>query len=182
VESNLHLHNKPFRVGIFARVEQADDAVRGLLAAGFTDKEISVVCSDKVKEEHFKRFEHEDPDGAHAGLAAATGAASGAAIGGLVSLLSVAALVTGTGGLGLLVFGPLFLSSAGAGALVGGLVGAMTTRGLESELADFYDQAVVQGKILVAAEAHGDGAPARLGRADQVLKQAGAEPVALGQG
>jgi hypothetical protein len=94
----------------------------------------------------------------------------------------MAAFVSGTGGLGLLVFGPLFLSSAGAGALVGGLVGAMTTRGIESELADYYDQAVVKGKILVAAEAHGHDAQARLGRADQVLLQAGAEPVALRQG
>lgn len=156
MESNLHSRNKPFRVGIFAKMEQADEAVRGLLAAGFTEHQISVVCSDKVKEQHFRRFEHEDPAGAHAGAAAA----SGAAIGGLVGLLSVAAFVTGTGGLGLFVVGPLFLSSAGAGALVGGLVGAMTTRGLEKDLADFYDQAVVQGKILVAAEAHGDGGPA----------------------
>jgi hypothetical protein len=178
VESNLHSHSKPFRVGVFATVEQADKAVCALLAAGFTDKQISVVCSDVVKEQHFSRFEHEDPDGAHSGAAAA----GGAAIGGLVGLLSMAAFVTGTGGLGLAVVGPLFLGSAGAGALAGGLIGAMTTRGLESELADFYDQAVVQGKILVAAEAHGDGAPARLARADEILAQAGAEPMALRQG
>ncbi len=178
MESNLHFRNKPFRVGVFAKVEQADEAVRGLLAAGFTEKEISVVCSDKVKEEHFKRFEHEDPAGAHTAAAAA----SGAAIGGLVGLMSMAAFVTGTGGLGLFVFGPLFLSSAGAGALVGGLVGAMTTRGLEQEIANFYDQAVVQGKVLVAAEAHGDNAAARLARAEQILHQAGAAPVALDQG
>ena len=64
----------------------------------------------------------------------------------------MAALASSTGGLGLLVFGPMFLSSACAGALVGGLVGAMTTRGIEKEIANYYDQAVVQGKILVAAE------------------------------
>ncbi len=178
MESNLHSQRKPFRVGVFVRTEQADQAVRGLLAAGFTDAQISVVCSDKVKEAHFRRFEHEDPAGAHTGVAAA----SGAAIGGLVGLLSMAAFVTSTGGLGLFVVGPLFLGSAGAGALVGGLVGAMTTRGLEEELANYYDQAVVEGKILVAAEAHGDGAQARLAQAEQVLRAAGAEPVALERG
>jgi Zn-dependent protease len=178
MESNLHSEEKPFRVGIFAKLEQADEAVRNLLGAGFTDREISVVCSDKIKEQHFHRFEHEAPAGAHTGLAAA----SGATIGGLVGLLSMAAVATSTGGLGLLVFGPLFVSTAGAGAIVGGLVGAMTTRGLEDELANYYDQAVVQGKILVAVEAHGAGAPERLARAQQVLRQAGAEPVALAKG
>ena len=58
----------------------------------------------------------------------------------------------------------------------------MTTRGLEEELANYYDQAVVDGKILVAAEAHGDGAEARLTQAEQVLRAAGAEPVALARG
>ncbi len=182
MENNLSPGDKPFRVGIFATVEQADEAVRGLLATNFTDKEISVVCSDKVKEAHFRRFEHEDPAGAHATAAAATGAASGAAIGGLVSLLSVAALTTGTGGLGLFVFGPLFLGSAGAGALVGGLVGAMTTRGLEKEIANYYDQAVVEGKILVAAEAHGQNSPSRLARAEQNLETSGGRTPGLARG
>src|ERR1700736_526297 len=144
MESNLTNEERPFRVGIFTTVERADEAVRGLLAAGFSDREISVVCSDKVKEKHFQRFEHEEPAGAHTGAAAA----SGAAIGGLLGLLSMAAVVS-TGGLGLLVAGPLFVSTAGTGAIVGGIVGAMTTRGLENELANYYNQAVIKGKILV---------------------------------
>jgi hypothetical protein len=178
MENNLNLKEKPFRVGIFSTLEKADEAVRGLISAGFTDREISVVCSDKVKEQHFRRFEHQDPAGAHTGAAAA----SGAAIGGLLGLVSMAALASSTGGLGLLVFGPLFLSTAGTGAVVGGLVGAMTTRGVERELANYYDQAVVEGKILVAAEAHGAQAPVRLAEARRILEQAGAEPVALAEG
>ncbi len=178
METNLHAHIKPYRVGIYAQMDQADAAVRGLLAAGFTDREISVVCSDKVKEAHFRRFEHQGAGRTHSAAAAA----SGAAIGGLVGLLSMAAFVTSTGGLGIFVVGPLFVGSAGAGAFVGGLMGAMTTRGLEEELANYYDQAVVQGKILVAAEAHGHDAEARLAKADAVLRAAGAEPVALEQG
>ena len=53
----------PLRVGIFSTVEAADQAVAGLLAAGFTKDEITVVCSERVHQEHFKAFEHQDPAG-----------------------------------------------------------------------------------------------------------------------
>ena len=53
MESNLTSAEKPFRVGVFATIEQADRAVAGLLAAGFTKDHISVVCSDKVIEQQF---------------------------------------------------------------------------------------------------------------------------------
>jgi hypothetical protein len=178
MESNLNFEEKPYRVGVFPTVEKADEAVDQLLAAGFTDKQISVVCSDKTKEAHFKRFEHEQPAGSHTTAAAA----SGAAVGGLLGMLSMATVAATSGGLGLLVFGPLFIGTAGAGALVGGLVGAMTTRGMEDELANFYDQAVVSGKTLVAAEAHGANAAARLSEAETILKRAGSEPVSLSRG
>ena len=57
----------------------------------------------------------------------------------------------------------------GAAGLVGGLVGAMMTRGFEHELANHYDQAVVEGKILVAAQVDND--PSRIAAADRILEQ-----------
>jgi len=173
MESNLtRKEPRPFRVGIFATVEQADRAVDGLLKAGFTKDHITVVCSDKTKEDHFRGFEHQKPAGTTTPLAAATGSAIGALMGGLASVATIAA----TGGLGIIIAGPLF---AGTGAIVGGLVGAMTTRGVERELADYYDQAVTKGKILVAAEDHTENHARNLGRAEQILAEAGAEPIAL---
>ena len=68
------------------------------------------------------------------------------------------------------------------GGVVGGLVGAMMTRGVEKELANYYDQAVVAGKLLVAAEAYGSTAAKRLADAQRILHEAGAEPVALEKG
>ena len=62
------------------------------------------------------------------------------------------------------------------------MIGAMTTRGVENELANYYDQAVTRGKILVAAEAHGDRAAERLARAEEILREAGAEPIHLRKG
>ncbi len=105
------------RCGVFNTVPEAQQAIEGLLSAGFPVERISVVCSDEAKERHFRRFQHEDPAGAHATPAAATGGAIGALFGGLVS-----AGVTTAAGLSLLVAGPSFLLG---GAVVGGLIGAM---------------------------------------------------------
>src|SRR4051812_8805799 len=44
---------KPFRVGVFDTVAHADRAVRNLLAAGFTKDKLSVICSDRYKEQFF---------------------------------------------------------------------------------------------------------------------------------
>src|SRR5688500_2435323 len=70
---------KPVRVGVFSTVAATERAVQGLLAAGFTKEEITVICSDEAKERHFRVFEHQDPAGAHTPAAAATGGAIGAA-------------------------------------------------------------------------------------------------------
>lgn len=175
MESNLTPVERPFRVGIFPTVEGADKAVKALLAAGFTTEQITVICSDPVKERHFQQYEHEEPAGTFTPLAAATGSAIGAIVGGVASVAAMAA----TGGIGIFVAGPLF---AGTGAIVGGLVGAMSTRGVEKEIANYYDQAVVAGKLLVAAEVHERNPGQKLAAAERALREAGSEPLPLPEG
>jgi len=68
------------------------------------------------------------------------------------------------------------------GGVAGSLIGAMMSRGFERELANFYDQAVVAGKIHVAAEDHGPQQAERLARAEHILANAGAEPLPLPEG
>lgn len=162
----------PIRVGVFTTAAAADRAVQGLLEAGYTKDQITVISSDHDKVKGFKRFEHQDRAGEHTLAAVTTGGAIGAALGGLVT---VAGLVA-TGGIGLLAAGGV---AAWAGGIVGGLVGAMTTRGIERELADYYDQAVMEGKILVAAEISDQHPGPPLTIADRVLTEAGAEPISL---
>lgn len=169
------LHDRPIRAGVFSTVASADAAVRRLLAAGFTEDQITVVCSNDAIEAKFRPFEHQDPAGAHTPAAAVAGGTIGAVIGGLTAAVATVA----TGGAGLLVFGSL---AAWAGGVVGGLAGAMMTRGMEKELANYYDQAVQAGKILVAAEAQGHDDVAALARASEILADAGAEPVPLREG
>jgi hypothetical protein len=167
--------DRAVRVGVYATVAAADKAVHGLTAAGFTNEEITVMCSDQTREHHFKEFEHQKPAGTYTPAAAATGSLIGAAIGGLAA---VAGLIT-TGGLAILAAGGL---AAWTGGIVGGLVGAMMTRGVEKELANFYDQALTAGKILVAVDTGDPPDFPRLNQAEKILSDAGAEPIALPEG
>jgi hypothetical protein len=164
-----------FEAGVFNTVDEARRAVHALLEAGFTKGNITVVCSDETKERYFREFEHQDPAGTYTPTAAIVGGTIGAAVGGLTVIASAVA----TGSLALWAAGPI---TAWAGGVAGGLVGAMMTRGVEKELANYYQQAIVDGQILVAAEDHEANNQASLSRAAQVLADAGAKPVALPEG
>jgi hypothetical protein len=166
---------KPIRAGIFKTVPEADRAVSELLDAGFSQDQITVVCSAETVQQHFKQFEHQDPAGEHTAAAALTGGTIGATLGGLVA---VAGIVT-VGGAALFVSGGLALLTGG---VVGGLVGAMMTRGFEKELANFYDQEVTRGRILVAAEEKDPKREALLDRASEIFAKHGVDPLPLSEG
>jgi len=166
------LLDQPIRVGVYSTIADADKAVDGLVKLGFTKDHITVICSEDWKVAHFREFRHEDPSGMHTPAASAIGGAIGAVLGGMSAVIGTVA----TGGIGLLAAGG---AAAWAGGIVGGLIGAMMTRGLEKELADYYDQAVVRGRILVAAEDRSPGGQQRLAAAARMLEEAGAEPVPM---
>lgn len=176
--SNITSHDptaRTVRAGIFSSVSGADRAVQRLLAAGFTKEQITVVCSDAAKEEHFREFEHQQPAGANTPEAAATGGALGAMIGGATA---VAAGIAG-GGLPLVIVGGAGLLT---GSVLGSFLGAMLTRGFEKEAANYYDQAVMQGKLLVTV-ALGEGqAEPSLVQAEEIFIESGAEPLPLVEG
>jgi hypothetical protein len=171
----LHEPDRPFRAGVFETVPLAKEAVDALLAEGFAVEQITVICSDEVKEQHFREFEHTEPAGTNTPAAAAVGSAVGATV-----------LGATTAGLGALIGPDAAAAMGGAGlwtgTIFGGFVGAMLSRGTENELADFYSQALQEGKILVAAEAHGPEAEAQLAKAAAVLAEKGAEPLPLAEG
>ncbi len=93
----------------------------------------------------------------------------------LGGLTAVAGFAT-TGGIGLLAAGGV---AAWSGAVAGGLIGAMLTRGVERELADFYDQEVTRGKILVAVEEARNHVSPPLDVTDEIFQHAGAVPMQL---
>ena len=163
----------PVRAAVVPDVETADRLIERLAGAGFTVAEISVLCSDETKEKHFRRFEHEDPAGDHTPQAAAAGGIAGLLIAG-----TVAAVGAATGGLA--VIGAAAI--AGAGGAFGSLAGAMLTRGGEGELADFYDQAVREGQLLVGVEVPGEHPADRLALAEAAFAAEGLKPLSLEHG
>jgi hypothetical protein len=165
---------RPIRAAIFSHLEDADGAIEQLLLAGFTKDHLSVVCSERAVQEHFRGLHHEGPAGGHTASAVFAGSAIGA-LGGLTAI----ALGAVTGGAVLLAAGGLALATGGA---VGGLIGAMMTRGFEKEIANYYDQAVARGKILVAAEALDNDPEGSLLKAERVFANAQALQVPLPEG
>ncbi len=170
-----NLQNLPLEVGVFDTVENARQAVAALLAAGFTREHITVICSDETKEKYFSEFEHQQP----AGTATPKAAIAGGTIGALLGGLTIVASAMATGGLSLWAAGPITMWFGG---VAGGLVGAMMTRGVEKELANFYQQAVLEGQILVAAEDQSAENTAKLAKAAKILAEAGALPLPMQEG
>jgi len=161
------------RLGIFSSVEQTQTAVTNLRSAGFAREQISVICSDESKERHFEEFDHQHgPSGEFS--AAEFGSTIGSTLGGMV----VVATAFASGGVPLLASEG---SAAWTGGLAGGFIGSLVGRGVQDELARFYDQAVTQGKLLVAVEDRSDDYQDRLAQAARILADAGAEADAIPQ-
>lgn len=164
------------RCGVFSDVGTAEAAVQRLLSAGFQREHIDVVCSEPGVGQHFNNVEHQLPAGEQTPENAAMGGAMGIGVASLIAL----GLTTATG-LPIVAFGPSLLFG---GAVAGGLIGAMETRGTERAAADFYDQALSRGDLLVTVNvAHGAESPADIparGRvADDVFRSTGARPISL---
>lgn len=168
--------DKPIRAAVFHDLETAEHAVSELEQHGFTGDQITVVCSDQEKESHFRTYEHQEPAGFYNGMALAWGGACGAILGTTIAVV-VMLLIGETS---------MLLTMGALAALTGGAFGAffaiMMTRGVEGELANFYDQDVERGDILVAAEDHSDHAAEHLDEASHVLSDCGAKPIELSEG
>lgn len=164
----------PVRVGVFSSAEDAEKAVRALLDAGLAKGRISVLCSDPAVEARFREFEHDHPAGSSVRSSAMKGSVIGGVAGGLVGVAGIAAA-----GPGFLPAEPICI---GSGMLFGTFLGAMVSAGREHELANYYDQSMRRGQILVAAEIAAGDDTALLERAEAALAGAGAHPVALPRG
>lgn len=165
----LHPKADAVRVGVFDNLARADRAVQRLVDDGVSTSRISFICSDAIPGLS-QDVERVHPAGSLTIPAAAAGGALGTLLGGLTAIAGL----TLTSGAGVLLVGP-FLGSAAAGGIAGGFVGAMATRGFEPEIADFYDEALRNGQILIAVEpADDDADQPDQARVEAMLEAAGA--------
>jgi hypothetical protein len=154
--------DKPFRVGFFDTVEQADEAVRRLLATGFTQKELAVIVPEQFRDQFRTDVPRAEQPGSHAAAAIVEGGAVGAALGGIAL---VAAAIT-TSGLALLPAAGVLI---GGGALAGGFTGLILREGYGEEIGQYYEEAIRLGKIVVGVHVEGEDSAARLALAERIL-------------
>jgi hypothetical protein len=158
--------------GIFPNVANAEAAIDGLTMAGFSNKALSVLLSDK-NEARVLAMEGTTTD--------SKGATAGAGVGGVVG--GALGLLAGIGALALPGVGPFIaagpivasLAGLGVGGTVGGFVGALVGMGIPEFEAKLYDGRVKDGGVLVAVHCESTEG---ISRARDVLKAEGAEDVA----
>ena len=158
--------------GIYPNTNSAETAVDHLVAAGFSNQDVSVLMADTNSS---KEFAHEKNTKAPEG--AATGVTAGGAIGGTLGLLAgIGALaIPGVGPL--IAAGPIMASLAGLGigGAVGGLVGALVGMGIPEYEAKRYEGRVKDGGVLLSV--HCDTSE-EITRAKDLLKSTGAQDIA----
>src|ERR1700731_2406840 len=157
--------------GIYRTVTQAEQAVDRLLAAGFSNNDISVLMPDSQSS---KEFAHKKDTKAPEGTT--TGVAAGGVIGGTLGLLAGIGGNRNPGVGPFIAAGPIMggLAGLGVGGAVGGLIGALVGMGIPEYEAKRYEGRVKNGGVLLSV--HCDGAH-EIARAKDLLKQSGAEDI-----
>ena len=152
----------------FDSIEDADRAIRGLLAAGFSKDELLVICPTKFLD-HFRSTlpQAESPDDPPEGSIMA-GAFVGATLGGV----ALAATVL-TGGAAALT-GVVLI---GGGALAGAIANLIVEKGYEHEIDPYSQVALEQGRIVVGFNCGDEECSTRVGNVAGILESAGGKPV-----
>jgi hypothetical protein len=157
--------------GIYPNYANVENGVDGLKAAGFSNRDISVLFPESMGS---RDFAHEK--GTKAPEGATTGASTGVVIGGAMGwLVGIGALAIP--GLGpFIAAGPIMaaLAGAGAGGVVGGITGALVGMGIPEYEAKRYEGRVKDGGILLSV--HSDSSEWTK-RAKQILDATGAQDI-----
>jgi hypothetical protein len=157
--------------GIYKSSAQAESAVDRILAAGFSNNDISVLLPDTQSS---KEFAHEKNTKAPEGTA--TGVTTGGIVGGTLGLLAGIGTLAIPGLGPFIAAGPIMASLAGlgVGGAVGGLIGALVGMGIPEYEAKRYEGRVKDGGVLLSV--HCDTSD-EITRAKDLLKQTGAQDI-----
>ena len=150
-DSTLGTHGQTV-VGLFTDRSDAEQAIRDLKDAGFSEQQIGVATQDREAQRRLM-----EDTGSTAAEGAATGALSGGVVGGLIGLLG-SLLIPGVGPI--VVGGVLAstLTGVGIGAATGGIIGALMGMGVPESDAQHFDLGLRSGATIVSVDA-GDRIP-----------------------
>jgi hypothetical protein len=160
-------------VALFDRLDEAQQAVQGLVDAQFHREEITLVSRDATGSYggylNQARGSGAIGEPSEPNQGAAVGAGVGAVMGGLGGLLLglSALMIPGIGPV--IAAGPIVagLAGAGVGAVAGGLIGGLANMGIPEEHAQYYAEGIRRGGTLVVVRAEDPDAE----RARQVLNR-----------
>ncbi len=157
--------------GIYQNAKQAERTVDDLLAAGFSNDDISVLLPDN---EGTKDFAHDKSTKAPEGTTA--GVTTGGIIGGTLGLLAGIGVLAIPGVGPFIAAGPIMgaLAGLGVGGAVGGLIGALVGMGIPEYEAKRYEGHIKAGGILLSV--HCDTSE-KITRAKDLLKHTGAQDI-----
>jgi Heat induced stress protein YflT len=157
--------------GIYQTRVQAEQSVDRLLAAGFSNDDISVLLPDNQSS---KEFAHKKDTKAPEGTT--TGVTAGGAIGGTLGLLAGIGMLAIPGVGPFIAAGPIMgaLAGLGVGGAVGGLIGALVGMGIPEYEAKRYEGRIKEGGVLLSV--HCDTSQ-EITRAKDLLKQTGAQDI-----
>jgi hypothetical protein len=157
--------------GIYTTYANVESGVEGLKAAGFSNRDISVLFPESAGTKDFAVAKAtKAPEGATAG--AGTGAVVGGAMGWLLGIGALA--IPGLGPF--IAAGPIMaaLAGAGVGGTVGGITGALVGMGIPEYEAKRYEGRVKDGGILLSV--HSDSSDWTK-RAKEILESTGAQDI-----
>ncbi len=139
-------------IGVFEHLEQAENALAALRAAGLTADRVSIVAKDTAATAPIA------PAGDTGLEGAGTGAFLGGFTGGVLGWLAAIGVLAIPGLGPVVAAGALALTLGGAalGAVTGGLIGALVDLGVPEEAALGYHATVQQGGLLLAVDTPDD--------------------------
>jgi hypothetical protein len=143
--------------GLFPDRDSAERAYSGITERGYAKDDVNVVMSDDTRHRYFSTTAGKETE---LGNKAAEGAGVGGAIGGTVVGIAAAVAAIGSNlilpGLGLVIAGPLAAGVAGigAGALSGGIIGALVGWAMPEERVKNYEEGIKKGGILMGVRAN----------------------------
>jgi hypothetical protein len=139
----------PTLVAVFDDRLEAERAVRDLEYAGFKDDQIGYAIRGS---EAVAGGMITDTSGTKDGKGAIVGAVTGGLAGGALAATVSALLLPGVGPVVAAGALAMFLGYAGAGAAVGGILGALVGLGISEDEARYYEKHFNEGKAIVAVK------------------------------